>query len=81
MGISLNISSVLEDTENCLTLAIKAHEVERFDHVLHYLKVCRKHVRNVNEQLEQMLSKQVGDDGCGHTRPKPSVDDYDRVGL
>ena len=82
----IDLAPKLEDLENCIGLAITAHGTERHDHVIHYLKVCRKHIQSVNTDLEEWMgvpeidlteAGQVRARGCNVTQRKPTLDDYD----
>ena len=66
----------LEDIENCVHLAIKAHEVETYNNALHYLKVIRKHIVSINLDLNVEDNPQE-ENGNVVSAKKPSLDEYD----
>lgn len=67
----------LTDIEDCAVLAIKAHDKQRYDHVIHYLMAIRKAIKSVNIEIEMLMDEDPRVEGCSYSSVKPSLDDYE----
>ena len=81
--------ALLEDAENCASQALLALEKQTYNHVFHFLKVVKKHLAAINDDIQEgrlelsmtgtstLKSDQYLTDGNMQSAKKPNLDDYD----